>query len=153
MTATDAPRARVSIIVRAPPEDITSAFVEPERLARFWLASSSAPLAVGAVARWKFMVPGAEVDTTATRLIPGRSVAWSWSDGSTVDIDLEEIDGATAVTIINSGFQGTPNEVAQRALDATEGFAFVLADLKTMLESGESAHIVRDKARLIDLRK
>lgn len=32
---------------------------------------------------------------------------------------------------------------------ATEGFSIVLCDLKTLLESGRSAGLVRDKARLI----
>jgi uncharacterized protein YndB with AHSA1/START domain len=146
MTAIDTPRARATMIIRAPPDHITLAFVEPDRLRRFWLASSSAPLAVGVNVHWRFMVPGAEVETTATRLIPGRAISWNWSNGTTVDIDLEDVDGATAVTIVNSGFQGTANEIVEHALVATEGFAYVLADLKTMLESGESHHILRDKA-------
>lgn len=153
MTKISTPRARVSMIVRAPPAEIISAFVEPDKLTDFWLSSSSAPLAVGATVHWKFMVPGAEVDTTATTLEPERAIAWSWSDGTTVDVELEEIDGATAVTVVNAGFQGTPEEIVEATLNATEGFALVLADLKTMLESGFSANIVRDKARLIELQQ
>lgn len=153
MTVIEAVRARVSIIINVPADEVTSAFVEPRKLTQFWLASSSAPLTIGVKAHWIFKVAGAAVDANATRLIPGQAISWNWSDGTTVDVDLEEIDGGTAVTIVNSGFQGSVDEIVKRALDATEGFAFVLADLKTMLESGESAHIVRDKARLIELRK
>ena len=38
--------------------------------------------------------------------------------------------------------------VAQAA-NLAEGFAIVLCDLKTLLESGRSANLVRDKAELI----
>jgi len=153
MTAKHPPRARVSMIIRVPAEKIISAFVAPDTLTKFWLSSSSAPLAIGDTARWQFMVPGAEVSTTATRLEPGRGLSWNWSDGTTVDIDTEEADGGWAVTVVNAGFRGTAEEIVEAALNATEGFALVLADLKTLLETGRSAHLVRDKARLIALRR
>ena len=35
------------------------------------------------------------------------------------------------------------------ATNNVEGFSIVLSDLKTLLESGESANLVRDKAALI----
>jgi uncharacterized protein YndB with AHSA1/START domain len=141
------------MIIWAPATEVISAFVAPDQLARFWLSSSSAPLAVGVTVHWKFMVPGAEADATATRLEPGRGLSWKWSDGTTVDIDVEPADGGTAVTLVNAGFEGTAEEIVEAALNATEGFALVLADLKTLLESGGSAHLVRDKAKLIALRK
>ncbi|MGO4637135.1 SRPBCC domain-containing protein [Mesorhizobium sp. 2RAF45] len=153
MATTETPRARASIIIRVAPDDITKALIEPDRLTQFWLASSSAPLAAGAKVHWKFMVPSAEVDTTATRLIPGRKIDWKWSDGTNVNIDLEEVDGGTAVTIVSSGFRGSKDEAVEHALTATEGFAFVLAALKDVLESGKASNIVRDKARLIELRR
>jgi hypothetical protein len=36
-----------------------------------------------------------------------------------------------------------------QATDTIEGFSIVLCDLKTLLESGRSANLVRDKAELI----
>jgi uncharacterized protein YndB with AHSA1/START domain len=153
MVKTKVPKARVSMIIDAPASDILKAFVEPETLAKYWLSSSSTPLELGTTATWKFMVPGAEVETTLTRLEPGRGMSWNWSDGSTVDIELEPVEGGVAVTLTNEGFQGTSAEVIEAALNATEGFALVLADLKTLLEHGRSAHIVWDKARLIQMRK
>ena len=146
-------RAHVSMIIRSSPQRIVAAFVAPDTLTRFWLSSSTAPLALGFTAIWEFMVSGAQVDTTATRLEPERGISWNWSDGTTVDIDVEAVDGGAAVTLINEGFQGTSAEIVEAALNATEGFALVLADLKTLMENGRSARIVRDKARLIELRQ
>jgi uncharacterized protein YndB with AHSA1/START domain len=146
-------RARVSLLIKASAKEIFSSFVEPDKLSAFWLKSSSAPLAVGKSVHWTFMAAGAETDSIAKALKPGEAISWKWTDGTTVKIDLEAVRGGTAVTIVNEGFTGSATKMAEAALDATEGFALVLADLKTMLESGRSANIVRDKARLIDLRK
>lgn len=154
MSPPTARKARVSMLVHAAPAEIVNALVEPGRLVSFWLRSSSAPLKVGSSVHWTFMVAGAEVDTAATRIDPETGVAWDWSDGTHVDIALEKIDGnSTAVTVTHDGFQGSGDDIVASALDATEGYALVLADLKTLLETGTSANIVRDKARLIQLRR
>jgi uncharacterized protein YndB with AHSA1/START domain len=146
-------RANVSMLINASAKRIFSSFVDPDKLTAFWLKSSSAPLEVGESVHWKFMVAGAETETVATALTPGKAIRWTWADGNTVEIDLEPVRGGTAVSVVVEGFTGLATEKAEAALDATEGFALVLADLKTMLESGRSANIVRDKARLIELRK
>ena len=145
-------RARVTMFSEAAPAQVYQAFVHPEALKRFWLSQASAPLEVGKTVHWHFMAEGAQVDTTATELAPGRRIAWNWGDESRVVIDLEELDGGTAVTIVNDGFEKSGDEAIEAALDATEGFAIVLADLKTLLESGRSAGITRAKAKLIALR-
>ena len=46
-----------------------------------------------------------------------------------------------------SGFEGA--DALRQATGTVEGFAIVLCDLKTLLETGESANLVRDKAALI----
>lgn len=63
------------------------------------------------------------------------------------------LDGETAVTLVNDNFPQQGDARVDVALNATEGFAIVLADLKTYLESGTSAGISRAKAKLIELRK
>lgn len=152
MTRPKPVEARVSLIINATPEEVFSAFIEPKQLVRFWLAASSGKLSIGKTVHWEFKVPGATVETTATKLRLGRAIAWKWSDGTAVNIELEDLDKGTAITVINSGFQGSPTKKIESALNATEGFSYVLADLKTLLESGKSSHIVKDKARLIELR-
>lgn len=59
----------------------------------------------------------------------------------------EEPDGATVVAVQASGFSAE-DEVDQ-VVDATEGFSLVLCDLKTLLESGRSANLVKDTSELI----
>jgi uncharacterized protein YndB with AHSA1/START domain len=144
--------ARVTMFIHAPPDEVYSAFVDPIKLVKFWLAEASAPLQMNEAVHWTFLVPGAEIHTTATIMEPGKRLAWRWSDGTKVNIDFDPLDGGTAVTLVNGGFPQKDKELVDAALNATEGFAFVLADLKTLLESGTSAGISKAKAKLITLR-
>ena len=152
-TETAPTRARVTMLIQAPPKDVYAAFVEPAQLTQFWLSKASGPLRIGETVHWSFMVEGAAIDTTATTMEPGKKLAWDWSDGSKVLIELEALGGGTAVTLINDHFPQHGAERIDAALNATEGFAIVLADLKTLLESGTSAGITKAKAKLIALRQ
>ena len=153
MARKSSPRARVTMFIAARPEQVYAAFVEPDMLTKFWLSKASGPLQLGETVHWNFMVEGAEVDTTATLMDDGRRLAWDWGDESKVTIELERLENGTAVTLVNDGFAQKGEKLVEAALDATEGFAIVLADLKTLLESGTSAGITKGKAKLIALRR
>ena len=53
-------------------------------------------------------------------------------------------DGTTFVSITNSGFSGTPDEVAKQAIDSMGGFSLVLAGLKALLEHNVILNLVAD---------
>src|SRR5687768_56821 len=102
-----APVARAKILVRAAAKDAYDAFVEPEKLTKFWLANASAPLAVGQRVRWRFMVPGAADDVEAKVLEPNERIVVAWSDGTTTEWIFEpSVDGGTIVSVEQSGFTG-----------------------------------------------
>lgn len=146
------PRARVSIYIEAKPEVVYDAFIDPAILTKFWLSSASGPLTLGNEVHWKFLVEGAEARTRATRMIPGEQLAWDWGD-SKVAISFEAMAEGTAVTLVNDHFNQPGMTKIESALNGTEGFSIVLADLKTLLESGESAGITAAKAKLISARR
>ena len=142
------PIAKVSQLIRCPVADAFDAFVDPARITQFWLAATSAPLVKGAEVTWQFMVPGATERTRVTELKPPTQIAFDWSDGVSVRIDFDAREAnETRIRVEVTGFAG--DSAVDQALNATEGFAIVLCDLKTLLESGRSANLVRDKARLI----
>ncbi len=59
-------------------------------------------------------------------------------------------DHASSRTRVSVEVSGFPSDDAvAQALSATEGFSIVLCDLKTLLESGRSAKLVKAKAELI----
>jgi len=137
-----------SMLIRRPPGEVFSAFVNPQTLRKFWLSNASGPLAPGARVQWEFMVPGATAKVAVTHFEAPRRLAFKWDDGVHVDMNFELFgDGGTRVTVAVRGFEGA--DVLVQATDTVEGFAIVLSDLKTLLETGESANLVRDKAELI----
>ncbi|MEO8017103.1 MAG: SRPBCC domain-containing protein [Pseudomonadota bacterium] len=137
-----------SMLIRRPPGEVFAAFVNPQTLRKFWLTDASGPLAPGARVQWTFMVPGATEKVVVTRFEAPRLLSFDWSDGIHVDMSFEPFaDGATAAKVAISGFAGA--DATAQAAGTVEGFSIVLCDLKTLLETGESAQLVRAKADLI----
>jgi uncharacterized protein YndB with AHSA1/START domain len=138
---------QASMLIRRPGGEVFAAFVNPQTLRKFWLADASGPLAPGARVKWQFLVPGATETVAVTQFEAPRHLAFDWSDGVHVDMRFESFGDGTKVTVSVSGFTGP--DALLPATHTVEGFAIVLCDLKTLLECGESAHLVRDKAELI----
>jgi uncharacterized protein YndB with AHSA1/START domain len=136
------------MLIHRPPGEVFAAFVNPQTLRKFWLSDSSGPLAPGARVQWQFMVPGATAKVAVTRFESPRHLAFDWDDSMHVVMTFEPFgDGGTHASVRVSGFEGA--DALPEAAGAVEGFAIVLCDLKTLLETGESANLVRDKAALI----
>jgi len=139
--------AKAKMLIRRPASDVFDAFAQPETITKFWLKSTTGPLFEGAKVEWEFMVPGAKEKVSVTAFERPRRIAFSWSNGLNVDMAFTERDGATVVAVQATGFRG--EDAVDQVVDATEGFSIVLCDLKTLLESGRSANLVKDKAELI----
>jgi uncharacterized protein YndB with AHSA1/START domain len=140
--------ATASMLIRRGPTEIFDAFVNPDTLCRFWLDAASGPLAPGAVVSWRFKVPGIGDTVTVTEFERPRRLAFRFSDGMDVAMSFDFHDGdATRVVVTCTGF--TEQNRLMQATATIEGFSIVLCDLKTLLESGRSANLVRDKAELI----
>jgi len=74
-------------------------------------------------------------------------VEWS-AYGMPTDIEwvfTARRDGTTFVSITNSGFGGSPQEIASNAVGSTEGFSFVLAGAKALLEHNVLLNLVPDR--------
>jgi uncharacterized protein YndB with AHSA1/START domain len=138
-----------SMLIRRGPSEIFEAFVDPVMLRKFWLDSASGPLAEGAVVTWGFKVPGVSDTVRVTRFERPRALLIRFSDGENVAMGFEFHDGdATRVTVTCTDFPESA-DLLSRATSTAEGYALVLSDLKTLLETGRSANLVRDKAELI----
>ncbi len=139
--------AKVSQLINCVPEAAFDAFVDPGTLTRFWLESASAPLTEGGSATWHFLVPGAVDTLTVTELVRPRAIGLTWSDGSTLRLEFaRHAEGRTQVT---AEFSIAAGDAIEQIVDTAAGYTFVLCDLKTLLESGRSANLVRSKAELI----
>ncbi len=144
--------AKTEQLIRCPPDQVYRAFVEPDLLTQFWLQAASGPLELGAPVLWSFMVEGVEDHTQATVLDDGKRIAWTWSDGTAVDIRIERFNddpAASRVTIEHRGFGGDLDDAIATVVESTQGFTLVLSNLKLLLETGTPGSLVRDKAALI----
>jgi len=142
--------AKAEMLIRRPAEEAFDAFVQPELITKFWLKSASGPLRKGAQVDWEFLVRGATERVLVTASERPGHLAFEWTKGKlNVDIRLSEAQKGSAVVRVQvRGFEEGEDSLAQ-VVNATEGFSIVLCDLKTFLESGRSAHLVQDKAALI----
>jgi len=98
---------------------------------------------------WHFMVPGATAHVTVTGFEAPRRIGFDWPGGMHVELLFEPFnDDGTHLTAEISGLHG--KDLLTQATDVVEGFTIVFCDLKTLLETGTSANLVRDKAELIE---
>ena len=138
-----------SMLIRRPPGEVFAAFVNPQTLRKFWLRDASGPLAPGARVEWHFMVAGASAKLVVTGFEAPRRIAFTWDGEMHVELTFEPFaDGGTRLAVAVSGLD--PRELLVQATNVIEGFSIVFCDLKTLLESGASANLVRDKGVLIE---
>ncbi len=146
---TKTPVARVEMLIRRPVAEVFEAFVDPDLTTRFWFTKSSGRLEPGKKIRWEWEMYGAaaEVDVKVVELNARILIQWSSYDTPTVVEWLFTPRGqdATLVSITNSGFRGSGEEVVKDAMDATGGFSLVLAGLKAFLEHGIRLNLVADR--------
>ncbi|HEV2818011.1 MAG TPA: SRPBCC family protein [Allosphingosinicella sp.] len=142
------PVARAEMQIRRPPADVFEAFADPAITSRFWFTSGSGRLEPGARVKWEWAMYGFSVDVEVRAADPDRiAVVWSaYGAPSTIEWRFAPLpDGTTFVSVTNRGFAGGEAEKMKAALDATEGFAFVLAGAKAWLEHGVELNLVRDR--------
>jgi len=92
---------------------------------------------------------GFSVDATVKTIEPNKRIVVAWTAyGAATDIEwvfIERPDGTTFVTITNSRFEGSLEEIARLAIGATEGFSYVLAGAKAFLEHDVLLNLVPDR--------
>ena len=91
----------------------------------------------------------ASTDVNVRAIEPNKRILIEWGETdarTTVEwIFTARLDNTTFVSITNSGFQGNQEEIAKQAIDATEGFTFLLAGLKAFLEHNINLNLVADR--------
>lgn len=140
------PVVTVQMLIRRPAADVFRAFVDPSVTTRFWFTRSSGPLEVGKEVRWDWEMYGVGTTVLVKEIEPDRRILVEWDEPR---CPLEwrfdpRPDGTTFVTITTWGFQGTDDEIVEKAIDSKGGFTFVVAGLKALLEHGVELGLVGD---------
>jgi uncharacterized protein YndB with AHSA1/START domain len=143
------PIAKAEMLIRRPVAEVFEAFVNPAITSRFWFSKGSGRLVVGQQVSWTWEMYGFSVQVNVKAVEPNDRILVEWSAYG-VPTPIEWIfkprpDGTTFVSVTNKGFPGTEAEAMQHALDAIEGFAFVLAGAKALLEHNVKLNLVPDR--------
>lgn len=141
------PVVKAEMLIRKPAAEVFEAFVEPEVTTRFWFTKSSGRLEMGKRIRWDWEMYGVGDELEVKRFEPNQRILIEWSDGSTTEWIFEaRADETTFVTILNSGFVGSEEELLNQVMDATGGYTMVLCALKALLEHNVQLNVVADRA-------
>jgi uncharacterized protein YndB with AHSA1/START domain len=141
--------AKAEMLIRSPVAKVFEAFVEPAITSKFWFSRGSGKLEAGKTVRGDWEMYGFSVDARVKALEPNKRILVEWSAYG-IPTDIEWVftarrDGTTFVSITNSGFGGSPQEIASNAVGSTEGFSFVLAGAKALLEHNVLLNLVPDR--------
>ena len=144
-----APVAKSEMLIRRPVGEVFEAFVDPAITSRFWFTKGSGRLEPGKEIQWDWEMYNFSVKVQVREVEKDKRIVVEWGaydERSTIEwVFTARPDNTTFVSITNSGFTGTGDEIVKKALDSTEGFTFVLAGAKALLEHNVELNLVRDR--------
>lgn len=145
---TQAPVAKAAMLIRKPVSEVFEAFIDPSITSRFWFTKSTGRLEPGKHITWTWEMYDVSAEVEVKEIEVNKRILIEWGNYSEMT-SVEWIftpyeDGATFVTITNSGFKGDGDKVVKDALDSTGGFTWVLAGLKALLEHNVELNLVAD---------
>src|SRR6267143_6000012 len=124
------PVAKTEMLIRKPVAEVFEAFVNPVITSKFWFTKGSGRLEAGKQVTWEWKMYGFSVQVDVKAVEKNSRILVEWSAyGAPTPIEWifkARPDGTTFVSVTNRGFPGSESEAVQHALDATEGFAFLL---------------------------
>ncbi len=141
--------AKTEMLIRRPVAEVFEAFINPDITTKFWFTKSSGRLEIGKQIRWDWEMYNSGTDVNVKAIEPNKRILAEWmafGEPTTIEwIFTSRPDNTTFVSITNSGFQGTQEEIAEQAIGSTEGFTFVLAGLKALLEHNIHLNLIADR--------
>ena len=142
------PIATTGMLIRRSAEDVFDAFVNPEVTTKFWFTRSDGPLVAGNTVTWQWERYGLSIRATAKTVERPRRLVVEWSAHvlpTTIEWTFTPTADGTFVEIANRGFSGSGDERVKQAIDSAQGFSFVLAGLKAVLEHGINLNLISDR--------
>lgn len=146
---TQAPEAKTGMLIRRPIADVFAAFTDPQVTTKFWFTKSSGRLEPGKKVKWEWEMYGASTDVTVKVFEPNQRLVVEWQGYSgltTVEWKFaRQKDDTTFVSITESGWTGTADELVHYVNNSTQGFTWALAGLKALLEHNVRLNLVADR--------
>lgn len=146
---TRSPVAKAEMLVRRPVAEVFAAFVDPALTSKFWFSTGSGRLEPGATVRWDWEMYDVSAEVHVQDLVANERIVIEWTGASgpeTVEWRFRPLDeNATFVSMTNTGFRGSGDEMVTQAIESTEAATMVLAGLKAFLEQGVVVNLVADR--------
>ena len=143
------PIAKTEMLIRRPVEEIFEAFIDPAITTKFWFTKSSGRLERGAEIVWEWEMYNASTQVQVKEIALNERILVEWmgyDSPTTIEWRFApREDNATFVSITNKGFNGDGDEIVEQAISSTEGFTFVLAGLKAVLEHDLKLNLIADR--------
>jgi uncharacterized protein YndB with AHSA1/START domain len=136
------------MLIRRPVKEVFQAFVDPAITSKFWFSDGDGTLETGKQVIWTWKMYDFSAKVHVLAIEPDKRIQVEWTVGgapTTIEWRFEQLPAGTFVSITNSGFRGEAEKVVQEAIDSTEGFAFVLAGAKALLEHNVTLNLVPDR--------
>ena len=149
LNLTQAPVMKTGMLIRRPVAEVFEAFIDPDITTQFWFTKSSGRLELGKQVEWAWEMYDVSASVTAKIIEPNNRIVIEWpgySGHTTVEWTFTPVpDAGTFVSITETGFTGSGDELVKQATDSTQGFSLVLAGLKAFLEHGVRLNLVGDR--------
>jgi uncharacterized protein YndB with AHSA1/START domain len=143
------PITKTGMLIRRPVGEVFEAIVNPEITTNFWFTKSSGRLDVGTRVQWKWEMYGVSIEVIAKAIEPNSRIVLEWPGyGAPTTVEWRfapQTNGTTFVSVIESGFTGSGDDLAKHVADSTQGFTLVLAGLKAFLEHGVRLNLIADR--------
>ena len=150
MSVADEIVAKVELLIRRPVAQVFDAFVNPDVITKFWFNRTSGPLEAETLVTWYWDLYEASTEVRVLALEQDHRIYIEWDANTDSPSRVEWMfedrgDDGTYVRVVNSGFDSEADDVVERVVDSTGGFALVLAAAKAYLEHGVELNIVADR--------
>lgn len=148
MTTEDNHYAGAAMLIHKPVNEVFMAFVDPAVTTRFWFTKSSGKLVEGQSVNWTWEMFNHTVLISVRKLVPNKNITIQWGDDAEALVvwDFNSLGTSrTFVTITNTGFKGSCQELISQIRDSTGGFTWVLAGLKAYLEHNLQLNLIADR--------
>lgn len=147
MTNNKAKCAEAQMLIRKPVEEVFEAFINPAITKNFWFTKGSDRLQVDKKITWTWEMYNISTTVIAREILPDQRILFEWDNpAKAVEINFKELDDdSTYVTITESGYDKTGDELLAAIKDSTGGFTTVLDGLKAFLEHRINLNLIADK--------
>ena len=146
---TQVPVMKTGMLIRRPVVEVFEAFINPDITTKFWFTKGSGRVEAGRQVEWEWEMYGVSALVTVKAIEPDARILIEWpgySGPTTVEWRFApQKDGATFVSITETGFTGDGDSLARQVADSTQGFSLVLAGLKAYLEHNVRLNLVADR--------